>query len=85
MGYPLVSGASIALVVNSIVTWMLWRNRGIETNQKLCQTFLIWLIPGLGAFIVYWIVSRCEQKPLCSGKGYSVQGEEGDNHFSGAG
>ena len=85
MTYPLMIGAILVIVGSCLVTWILWRDQGAETKQKIYQTFFIWLIPGFGAFIVYWIVSHWEQKHSRFGDGHAIQGEEGNDHFSGAG
>ena len=48
---------SLLVVINTAVTVFLFRRDDLEPSQKYAQTFFIWLIPIIGA-IVMWRVNR---------------------------
>ena len=56
--------ALIALVgaANTIATYKLWRYAFSETRQKLLQTALVWLLPGIGAAIVLAVLREPNTK-----------------------
>lgn len=44
------------IVANSYTTWLLVSEDTLEPVQKYCQTAIIWLLPLIGAVIVYSFV-----------------------------
>jgi tellurite resistance protein TehA-like permease len=56
-GIPLV----IALGFQAWVTYRVWRSRVFERAQKLNQAKLIWLLPVLGAIMVFSVLSQEER------------------------
>lgn len=45
------------------VTLRLWRIEWFERNEKLAQSKLIWLLPILGAVMVYSVIADEEDPP----------------------
>jgi hypothetical protein len=56
-GIPLL----IALGFQAWVTYRVWRSRVFERSQKLNQAKLIWLLPVLGAVVVFSVLSQEER------------------------
>jgi hypothetical protein len=46
----------VLALVNAVVTVLLWRSPQYLTGQRLVQLGLIWLIPVVGAAIVYYFI-----------------------------
>ncbi len=55
-------GAGLILVVNCLVCVVVLRNSGITAVQKLLQLLVIWILPLLGAVVVY-LVHRSDNEP----------------------
>ena len=51
----------IALAFQGWVTYRVWRSRVFERAQKLNQSKLIWLLPVLGAVMVFSVLSQEER------------------------
>ena len=51
----------IALGFQGWVTYRVWRSRVFERSQKLNQAKLIWLLPVLGAIMVFSVLSQEER------------------------
>jgi hypothetical protein len=49
--FPIVAIALLALFQLG-ATWWVWHSNVYERSEKLAQTKLVWLIPGLGAAVV---------------------------------
>jgi hypothetical protein len=70
-----LSAVFVALAFQGFVTYRVWRSRVFERGQKLAQSKLIWLLPVLGAVMVFSVLhgeerrswrpreSRLEQRP----------------------
>jgi len=52
-----------AVSYQAFVTVRLFRFDGYSAGQKLAQSFLIWLLPVLGAWFVHFVI-RTTEKPL---------------------
>ena len=52
---PLFSVITIAVVLNIGATWYLLRVPGLTREQRAAQCALIWLVPVIGAAIVYLV------------------------------
>jgi len=53
-----------ALVLFQIwVTWRVWRADIYLRSEKLAQMRLIWLLPALGAVMVYSVLSEDDRPP----------------------
>ena len=55
--FPLV----LALAFQGWVTYRVWRSRVFERAQKLNQAKLIWLLPVLGAIMVFSVLTQEER------------------------
>ena len=55
-------GAGLILVVNCFVSVVVLRDSGITSVQKLLQLLVIWILPLLGAVVVY-LVHRSDDEP----------------------
>ena len=54
-----------ALVLFQIwVTWRVWRADIYLRSEKLAQMRLIWLLPALGAVMVYSVLSEDDRPPV---------------------
>jgi tellurite resistance protein TehA-like permease len=51
----------VALGFQAWVTYRVWRSRLFERDQKLNQAKLIWLLPVLGAVMVFSVLSSEER------------------------
>jgi hypothetical protein len=51
----------IALAFQGWVTYRVWRSRVFERAQKFNQAKLIWLLPVLGAIMVFSVLSQEER------------------------
>ncbi len=51
----------IALGFQAWVTYRVWRTRVFERSQKLNQAKLIWLLPVLGAVMVFSVLTQEER------------------------
>lgn len=51
----------LALAFQGWVTYRVWRSRVFERAQKLNQAKLIWLLPVLGAIMVFSVLSQEER------------------------
>lgn len=51
----------IALGFQGWVTYRVWRTRVFERSQKLNQAKLIWLLPVLGAIMVFSVLHQEER------------------------
>ena len=51
----------IALAFQGWVTYRVWRSRVFERAQKLNQAKLIWLLPVLGAIMVFSVLAQEER------------------------
>jgi tellurite resistance protein TehA-like permease len=51
----------IALSFQGWVTYRVWRSRVFERAQKFNQAKLIWLLPVLGAIMVFSVLSQEER------------------------
>lgn len=51
----------LALAFQAWVTYRVWRSRVFERAQKLNQSKLIWLLPVLGAVMVFSVLSAEER------------------------
>ncbi len=51
----------IALAFQGWVTYRVWRTRVFERAQKLNQAKLIWLLPVLGAIMVFSVLHQEER------------------------
>jgi hypothetical protein len=52
---------AIALFFQGWVTYRVWRSRVFERAQKLNQAKLIWLLPVLGAVMVFSVLHQEER------------------------
>lgn len=50
--FPLII-LSLFVAFQVWVTWQVWRNEYFARSEKAAQTRLIWLLPLLGAVLVY--------------------------------
>lgn len=55
-------GAGLLLVLDCFVSVLILRDSGITSMQKLLQLLVIWLLPLLGAVVVY-LVHRSDDEP----------------------
>ncbi len=46
--------AFIVVCFNASATLRIWRDEFLERNQRIAQTFLVWLLPLIGALAVLW-------------------------------
>ena len=53
--------ASVVLALNIKATWLLNRNAYYDANQKIFQLALIWLVPILGAVLVWSLTADAPQ------------------------
>lgn len=51
----------VALCFQGWVTYRVWRTRVFEKSQKLNQAKLIWLLPVLGAIMVFSVLHQEER------------------------
>jgi hypothetical protein len=51
----------LALSFQAWVTFRVWKSRIYEKGQKLAQSKLIWLLPVLGAILVFSVLSAEER------------------------
>jgi hypothetical protein len=58
----IILGLSAAATFQVWVTWQVWRSRVFERERKILQTQLIWLVPVLGALLVFTVL-REDAKP----------------------
>lgn len=83
----LLLGCAVALLMNGYVTYLIWKADHYDHLQSILQTALIWLVPVLGAWIVYGIFRKVDHKPLDAGRGYSqtntVEPQEADPDWHG--
>ena len=49
---------AILLIINLIVTYKLLKDEYYEKKQKIIQLFIIWLLPILGAILVYLFLNK---------------------------
>lgn len=57
MTWFLVLALAAAIVFQIWVTVRLWRVEWFERTEKLAQSKLIWLLPILGAVMVYYVMA----------------------------
>lgn len=60
----LVLIASIVFALNIKATWLLSRSAYFDAKQKLLQLALIWLVPVLGAVLVWSLTSDTPKRRL---------------------
>ena len=53
----------VMLTLNSAVSWYVSRLETLTTTQKIVQTIVVWLVPFVGAFIIY-IFHRTDAEPI---------------------
>ena len=58
----MVFSFTILLIINFIVTYNLIKNKNYTKKQKNIQIFIIWLIPIMGALIIYILLNREEKQ-----------------------
>lgn len=54
----MVLSFTILLIINFIVTYKLLKDEYYEKRQKTIQLFIIWLLPIIGAVIIYLFLNR---------------------------
>ena len=47
-----LASAVVVIILNSYVTLRVWRKSDFEIFQKIAQSFIIWLIPIIGALFI---------------------------------
>ena len=52
---------TILLIINFVVTYKLLKDEYYDKRQKTIQIFIIWLIPLVGALIVFLFLNREEK------------------------
>ncbi|WP_072679419.1 hypothetical protein [Arcobacter sp. LA11] len=65
----MVFSFTIFLIINFIVTYKLLKDEYYEKRQKTIQLFIIWLLPILGAILVYLFLNREKDKKNSYGGG----------------
>ena len=58
----MVFSFTILLIINFIVTYNLIKDKNYTKKQKNIQIFIIWLIPIIGALIIYILLNREEKQ-----------------------
>ena len=58
---------ALALAFQAWVTFRVWKSRIFERGQKMAQSKLIWLLPVLGAVLVFSVLSSEERAEDRSG------------------
>lgn len=54
--------ASIVLALDIKATWLLSRSSYFDANQKILQLVLIWLVPVLGAVLVWTLTANIPKR-----------------------
>ena len=49
----IIIGVAILVCINSIATWNVIRSASTDKSQKIVQIALIWIIPLIGAVVIY--------------------------------
>ncbi len=57
MTYVLLGSFALLVIFNAVVTIAVWRSDAIDMRQRLFQTLFIWVLPILGASLV-WSLNR---------------------------
>ena len=52
----------VIVLVNFYVTLRLWKLETLELFQKVAQSLIIWLVPIIGALII-WLVIKDDESP----------------------
>jgi hypothetical protein len=63
----LLIGAAILLAMNCVVSLRIWLSKGLTGVQKFAQTCIVWLVPVMGAVLVY-LVQRSDGDSRDPGK-----------------
>ncbi len=58
----MVFSFTILLIVNFLLTYKVIKKNNYNQKQKNIQLFIIWLIPIMGALIIYILLKREEDK-----------------------
>ena len=59
---PLMIGAGVLLLLNCLVSLRIRFAKTITTSQKLVQTAIVWVLPFIGAILVY-LVHKSDAEP----------------------
>ena len=85
MNILLIFGFGLLLViVNGVVTIAVYRSESYEPKQKLCQLFVIWLVPIMGSVFLWYVMREDSRSDVRSGDGYPVDCG-GDSGYDGGG
>lgn len=79
--YLMVGLLAALLVLNLWLTYRIFTDPLCTTSQRVAQTALLWLLPGIGA----WLVLAVRRKPEAGSGAYAEEHEHdfGDLHSSG--
>jgi hypothetical protein len=61
MNFGYILGGALLVAVagfQAFVTHKIWRSDAFDRSQKVAQSKLIWLLPALGALMVYAMVAE---------------------------
>lgn len=47
----------IYLIYSGLIEYRLLNNKLVGATQKIFQSFIIWLLPFIGAFIINWLIN----------------------------